>query len=53
MMAACGEVSHATWRRARGWAVLYGVMLLDAGLADDWRMAVIARRTFANLLAGP
>jgi aminoglycoside phosphotransferase (APT) family kinase protein len=49
-MAACGAVSEATWRRARGWAVLYGVMLLDAGLADDTRMAAIARSTFARLI---
>jgi len=49
-MAACGEVSAATWRRAKGWAVLYGVMLLDAGLTDDPRMAAIARATFARLI---
>ena len=52
-MAACGEVSPATWRRARGWAVLYGAMLLDAGLADDPRMARIAERTFQRLVDGP
>ena len=49
-MRACGAVSAATWRRARGWAVLYGVMLLDAGLTDDPRMAAIARATFARLI---
>jgi len=52
-MAACGDVSEVTWRRARGWAVLYGVMLLDAGLADDPRMASIARATFERLIEGP
>lgn len=52
-MAACGDVSADTWRRARGWAVLYGAMLLDAGLADDPRMALIAERTFARLIEGP
>jgi len=52
-MAACGAVTEATWRRARGWAVLYGVMLLDAGLTDDPRMAAIARATFARLVNGP
>ena len=52
-IAACADVSAATWRRARGWAVLYGVILLDAGLADDARMAVIAERTFARLVEGP
>lgn len=52
-IAACPNVSPATWRRARGWAVLYGVILLDAGLADDARMATIAQRTFARLVEGP
>ncbi len=47
---ACGAVSKATWRRARGWAALYGLMLLDAGLTDDPRMAAIARATFARLV---
>lgn len=52
-MAACGEVSADTWRRARGWAVLYGVMLMETGLADDPRMGTIAERTFARLIEGP
>jgi aminoglycoside phosphotransferase (APT) family kinase protein len=52
-MAACGPVSAATWRRARGWAVLYGAILLDAGLVDDPRMAAIAERTFERLIEGP
>jgi aminoglycoside phosphotransferase (APT) family kinase protein len=52
-MAACGPVSPATWRRARGWAVLFGVMLLEAGLVDDPRMAAIAERTFERLVEGP
>ena len=43
--------SAATWTRARGWAVLYAVMLLDAGLSDDPRMALIAERTFDRLLS--
>lgn len=51
MKAACGDLSEATWARARGWAALYAVMLLDAGLEDDPRMAQIARRTIANLRA--
>ncbi len=52
-MAACPGVSAATWRRARGWAVFYGVMLLDAGLVDDPRMVAIATRTFGNIVVGP
>lgn len=52
-IAACAGVSDATWRRARGWAVLYGVMLLDSGLADDPRMVRIAERIFRRLVEGP
>ncbi len=52
-MAALPEVSADTWRRARGWAVLYGLMLLDAGLADDPRMAAIGAWTLERLLEGP
>ncbi len=52
-MAACRTVSHDTWRRARGWAVLYGVMLRDAGLADDPRMAAIGAATLERVVAGP
>jgi len=52
-MSACHSVSAATWRRARGWAVLYGVMLLDAGLVDDPRMTAIAEKTFDRLVEGP
>jgi aminoglycoside phosphotransferase (APT) family kinase protein len=51
-MAALPDVSPATWRRAQGWAAFYGVMLLDAGLADDARMTLIARRTFERLIEG-
>jgi aminoglycoside phosphotransferase (APT) family kinase protein len=50
---ACRSVSAATWRRARGWAVWFGVMLLDAGLVDDPRMAAIAETIFARLIEGP
>jgi aminoglycoside phosphotransferase (APT) family kinase protein len=52
-MAACAPVTARTWRRARGWAVLYSAMLLHAGLADDERMAVIAECTLQRLLDGP
>jgi aminoglycoside phosphotransferase (APT) family kinase protein len=45
--------SGHTWDRARGWALLFAVILLDAGLAGDARMSVIAERTLHNLLDGP
>ncbi len=52
-MAACRSVSEATWRRARGWALLFAVILLSAGLVDDARMTAIAERTMARLWEGP
>lgn len=52
-VAALPEVSAATWSRARGWAILYVVMLLEAGLENDPAMAAMARSTQARLLAGP
>jgi len=52
-MIACRSVSAATWRRARGWAVWYGVMLLDAGLVDDPGMAAMAETIFRRLIDGP
>ena len=52
-IAACRSVSDATWRRARGWALLFAVILLGSGLVDDTRMAAIAERTLARLWEGP
>jgi len=52
-IAACPSVSEATWRRARGWALLFAVILLSSGLIDDARMVAIAERTIARLWEGP
>jgi aminoglycoside phosphotransferase (APT) family kinase protein len=52
-LAACGSVPDATWRRARGWALLFAVILLSSGLVDDARMAAIAERTIKRLWEGP
>lgn len=52
-IAACPSVSDATWRRARGWALLLAVILLSSGLVDDARMVAIAERTIARLWEGP
>lgn len=45
-------VSAGTWRRARGWAMLYALILAQAGLVDDPRMTAIAERTVERLLDG-
>jgi aminoglycoside phosphotransferase (APT) family kinase protein len=52
-MRACSGVSDATWRRAKGWAVFYGVTLGTSGLAGDTRHAVMARRTLERVVSGP
>jgi aminoglycoside phosphotransferase (APT) family kinase protein len=49
----CESTSPHTWDRARGWALLLAVILLEAGYSGDPRMGSIARRTLQRLLAGP
>jgi aminoglycoside phosphotransferase (APT) family kinase protein len=39
-----GEVSPATLARARGWAILFGVVLLDTGLVDHAQHAEIGQK---------
>ncbi len=43
-IAAYGEVSEATLARAKGWAILFGVVLLDAGLVDSSQYAAIGQK---------
>jgi aminoglycoside phosphotransferase (APT) family kinase protein len=46
-------VSPPLLRRARGWAVFFGVMLLDAGQVDDLRLAAAGAATLARVVEGP
>jgi aminoglycoside phosphotransferase (APT) family kinase protein len=39
-----GEVSEATLARAKGWAILFGVVLLDSGLVEDTQQAAIGQQ---------
>jgi len=48
-LAAYGDLSEATLQRAKGWAVLFGVMLLDTGLNDNPRNAAIGERTLCRV----
>jgi aminoglycoside phosphotransferase (APT) family kinase protein len=48
-MEAYGGLSTPTLQRARGWAILFGVMLLDTGLVDHPRHAVMGERTLARV----
>ncbi len=50
---ACGPVSEATWQRARGWAVLFGVILLDTGLTDHPRHAAMGEQILRRVSKGP
>lgn len=40
---AYGKVSEATLARAKGWAILFGVVLLDSGFVDHSQYAVIGQ----------
>jgi aminoglycoside phosphotransferase (APT) family kinase protein len=48
-----GHVSDATWLRARGWAVYYGITFTAAVLANEPRYAGLGERIFERVLAGP
>ncbi len=50
---AYGPASAATWARARGWAVAFATMMLDAGLAGDARFAAMGERVLRHLADGP
>jgi aminoglycoside phosphotransferase (APT) family kinase protein len=41
---AYGEVSQETLARAKGWAILFGVVLLDSGLVDHSQHATIGQK---------
>lgn len=49
-LAAYGGLSEATLQRTLGWAVLFGVMLLDSGLTDNPRNALIGERTLCRVI---
>ncbi len=39
-----GNLSEATLQRAKGWAILFGIVLLETGLIDNPRQAVIGEK---------
>lgn len=49
---AVGPLSDATLERAKGWAISFGVLLLDSGLVDNERHAEMGRRTLTRILEG-
>lgn len=48
-MHAYGSTDGALWIRARGWAVLFGVMLLDTGLAGNARNAAMGEQILQRI----
>lgn len=46
---AYGSSDEALWLRARGWAVLFGVMLLDTGLAGNARNAALGEQILQRM----
>jgi aminoglycoside phosphotransferase (APT) family kinase protein len=49
-LAAYGRISEATLYRAKGWALLLGIVLLDSGLLDNPRHAVLGERILRRVL---
>lgn len=49
-IAAYGTVSEATLNRAKGWAILFGIVLLDSGLVDSPRHATIGQNILQCVL---
>ena len=45
--------STATWQRAKGWAVLFGLVLLETGLADNPLHAAMGEKILRNLNDDP
>ena len=50
-LASYGDIEQATLARARGWAILFGAMLLDTGLVDHPRHAAAGAKTLRRVVA--
>jgi aminoglycoside phosphotransferase (APT) family kinase protein len=48
-LTAYASTSAATLQRARGWAIFFGVVLLDTGLVDNPRYAAIGERILGRI----
>jgi aminoglycoside phosphotransferase (APT) family kinase protein len=44
-----GNISEATRRRAKGWAMFFGILLLNTGLLDNPRQAIIGEKILCRL----
>ena len=52
-LACYGDIEEATLARARGWAVLFGAVLLETGLVDHPRHAAIGAKILRRVAAEP
>lgn len=52
-MQAYESATPATWQRARGWAIMFGLMMIDSGIVDDARLAAAGEATLRRLAEGP
>ncbi|PAX52578.1 hypothetical protein [Brunnivagina elsteri] len=50
MIAEYGNISEATLKRAKGWAIVFGVILLDTGLIDNPRHTNMGETILNRLL---
>jgi hypothetical protein len=48
-LAKYGNISEATKQRAKGWAMFFGIVLLDTGLVDNPRQAIIGEKILCRL----
>lgn len=51
VLEAYAPTDEATIRRAKGWAVFFGVVLAESGLENDEQLWLMGRQTLRNLLA--
>jgi len=52
-LSASGSVTQATYLRAKGWAVGFGVTLLDTGLVDHPQHAAMGEWALRRVVEGP
>jgi aminoglycoside phosphotransferase (APT) family kinase protein len=52
-LSSSGSVTQATFLRAKGWAVRFGVVLLGSGLVDHPRHAAMGEKTLRRVVEGP
>ena len=52
-LASYGDIEQSTLARSRGWAILFGAMLLETGLVDHPRHATVGAKILRRVVAKP